>query len=1138
MNKLGTKLGAIAMSAVMAVSFAPSAVITTLAAGSDSTPLDAGEKSIPVYSVFNPGTGEHLFTTFPAEVAMLETLGWTGETPVRWYAPTTGDIVYRLARADGGDHFYTANAEEKDILVKDYGWTVDKNSFCTAASDDEKATYVYRLFKNGDGHHYTISSEEAGILVQDYGWTLEVGDGFYGYAEDQDSPVADELKVTLSDSTPKVGDILTAEVTPDQLVTYQWFADKTEIPDADGATLAVTEDMVGKKLSVKVTSLTGEVATSDATAAVEKTLPELVNVKQETSKQISLKFDGNASVIDADDILVATADEGLVNSVEKVEFLTEGDSTRLLATLSSPLLDGTDYDVTVGAVTLTLSASVGEVVSVMIDTYEAEVNKPTKIEYRLLDEKGVDVTDTVNLKETVLAEITGAYKAAKTSDPTDLSVTMGAVDDKCEVTITYNKGTGSEEGISKAQEITCVGPTANKGTIKYCIPTEVNQNSKCAKFYLEGVGTADLVTIAEGKDTTKGNGVHFAAFDDNGAAIEYDQYEVESANEAIVGAQVRDGFTSGKFAVIDLIGNRVGATQVKVIATSNTASKTYFINVTVKAEKDMVKLKLSDTKKQQLSNAWDEAYTDTIKATIIDDNDADADYFEKIEWKLLNADNYKSATSAPDDYKGLFGYTAGGAPVDDLDPNVVVKAWGAKGGTYTVQATADIADFTKTQTLNVRVTELTNQAWLGGPGVKMTYQYDIDSASMSNIGDTNTIKLAAYANGSTFAGYVRQQDVTKAPNGGAAGAILGGGWVADQTNRADLNDRFYTVEPTVVATSATGAAIQGAVGLAKVRTDVKAATKLNDLYTTIYVMNNAGDVVDEYSLTRIGYNPFKNIVVDANGDAKDVNAAGLYWKAEKDEAMGKGEITIGWKDWNTNEKCDANALSADPRDYEGTAQANLNTSIEDGSLIWSLQFGVKKVATGQLFGFINNTVDPEESFYVDGITAISDKAKAGALAVEGRDYLTWVEPDPNSSDKYDADIARAGKYDVLLTYVASKDFKTQTTKNQFTVTDGVSKYKPAVTLTTKTVDSYTYESFKDVMELNVDLNNNNGLSESLVEPGLITRWANSALVDCPAGNWTMVNSSDKYAKYAIVEDTVGGVPVYFFVSMGATITED
>ena len=38
MNKLGTKLSAIAMSAVMAVSFAPGAVITTLAAGSDSTP--------------------------------------------------------------------------------------------------------------------------------------------------------------------------------------------------------------------------------------------------------------------------------------------------------------------------------------------------------------------------------------------------------------------------------------------------------------------------------------------------------------------------------------------------------------------------------------------------------------------------------------------------------------------------------------------------------------------------------------------------------------------------------------------------------------------------------------------------------------------------------------------------------------------------------------------------------------------------------------------------------------------------------------------------------------------------------------------------------------------------------------------
>ena len=51
MKKFGTKIGAIAMSAAMALSFAPGSVITALAAeGEEDAPISTLQQSVPVHT--------------------------------------------------------------------------------------------------------------------------------------------------------------------------------------------------------------------------------------------------------------------------------------------------------------------------------------------------------------------------------------------------------------------------------------------------------------------------------------------------------------------------------------------------------------------------------------------------------------------------------------------------------------------------------------------------------------------------------------------------------------------------------------------------------------------------------------------------------------------------------------------------------------------------------------------------------------------------------------------------------------------------------------------------------------------------------------------------------------------------------
>ena len=104
--------------------------------------------------------------------------GWYYED-VAWNAPTKGgDPVFRLYNPNSGEHHYTLNADERDILI-DVGWIYEGESW--RSNTGGNGTPVYRLYNPNaqtSSHHYTTSVGEREHLLLN-GWRDE-GIGWYG----------------------------------------------------------------------------------------------------------------------------------------------------------------------------------------------------------------------------------------------------------------------------------------------------------------------------------------------------------------------------------------------------------------------------------------------------------------------------------------------------------------------------------------------------------------------------------------------------------------------------------------------------------------------------------------------------------------------------------------------------------------------------------------------------------------------------------------------------------------------------------------------------------------------------------------------------------------------------------------------
>ena len=139
-----------------------------------------GTQNQEMYRLYNPYSGEHFYTANADEKNTLAKLGWFDEG-IGWYAPSISNTpVYRLYNKYGGEHHYTVNEKERDALVK-AGW---KDEGIGWYSDDNKTVVLYREYNpnaRSCNHNYTANQKEHESLIGK-GWKDE-GTAWYGASE-------------------------------------------------------------------------------------------------------------------------------------------------------------------------------------------------------------------------------------------------------------------------------------------------------------------------------------------------------------------------------------------------------------------------------------------------------------------------------------------------------------------------------------------------------------------------------------------------------------------------------------------------------------------------------------------------------------------------------------------------------------------------------------------------------------------------------------------------------------------------------------------------------------------------------------------------------------------------------------------
>ena len=202
-----TKLGACAVSAVLAGTCAVAGITATPAHAVEQAELESSTASTTqsvneMHRLYNPNSGEHFYTASTKEFKYLVSIGWKDEG-IGWYAPTSSSTpVYRLYNPYSGDHHYTMSKSENDYLDS-IGWTAEGIGWF---SDDNKGVTLYRQFNpycTGAGsHNYTTDKKENDYLAT-IGWNAE-GTAWYGVKKTDSTPVENKSDdATKSDSDTK-----------------------------------------------------------------------------------------------------------------------------------------------------------------------------------------------------------------------------------------------------------------------------------------------------------------------------------------------------------------------------------------------------------------------------------------------------------------------------------------------------------------------------------------------------------------------------------------------------------------------------------------------------------------------------------------------------------------------------------------------------------------------------------------------------------------------------------------------------------------------------------------------------------------------------------------------------------------------
>lgn len=138
-----------------------------------------------MYRMYNPNTGEHVFTTDKNEYTYQTTQGpWNAEGQA-WVAPSEGRQMYRLYNPNADDHHYTSSQKEYDYLAS-VGWQKEGPKWNSAEKDDDGAILIHRLYnpnaEKAGAHHYTMDTREKDYL-DGIGWNVEANESDLIYAK-------------------------------------------------------------------------------------------------------------------------------------------------------------------------------------------------------------------------------------------------------------------------------------------------------------------------------------------------------------------------------------------------------------------------------------------------------------------------------------------------------------------------------------------------------------------------------------------------------------------------------------------------------------------------------------------------------------------------------------------------------------------------------------------------------------------------------------------------------------------------------------------------------------------------------------------------------------------------------------------
>lgn len=164
----------IALLTLAATVFATSFTLPQTAKADDAIVNMVSADDMPIYRLYNPDNGEHLYTTDANECSELYSHHGWGYEGIAWFSSNEGTPVYRLYNNVLCNHLYTTDTNEIKVLtsMKDTAWTIDNNGQPLFYSSGE--VLVYRVYNEElqGMHHLTTDFNEYSTLP-DYGWKQE-----------------------------------------------------------------------------------------------------------------------------------------------------------------------------------------------------------------------------------------------------------------------------------------------------------------------------------------------------------------------------------------------------------------------------------------------------------------------------------------------------------------------------------------------------------------------------------------------------------------------------------------------------------------------------------------------------------------------------------------------------------------------------------------------------------------------------------------------------------------------------------------------------------------------------------------------------------------------------------------------------